>query len=82
MNVSLRAIIGLIRKGESETLEFKESFGREAIETVCAFANTKGGVLLVGVDDKGAIKGIQCGANILKEWADLISQGILEALKK
>lgn len=40
-----------IKLGESITLEFKRSFGKEAIETVCAFANTQGGLVLVGVQD-------------------------------
>ena len=54
-------ILDILRREESETLEFKESFGREAIETISAFANTKGGVLLVGVNDKGAVVGIHGG---------------------
>ena len=29
-------ILRLIRKGESETVEFKKSFGRETLETLCA----------------------------------------------
>ena len=33
----------VIKKGESETVEFKENFDKETIETVGAFANTKGG---------------------------------------
>jgi len=49
----------LIQQGESETLEFKQSFGREAIETVCAFANAQGGWLLIGVQDNGVIQGVQ-----------------------
>lgn len=34
---------------ENEELEFKTSFGRETIETPVAFANAKGGSVLVGV---------------------------------
>lgn len=49
----------LITQGESATLELKQSFDKEAIETVCAFANAKGGNLLIGVADNGDIKGIQ-----------------------
>ena len=33
----------LIKSGESETLEFKQGFSREAIETAAAFANKKVG---------------------------------------
>lgn len=29
----------LITEGESEVLEFKASFGKDVIETLCAFAN-------------------------------------------
>ncbi|HFA48598.1 MAG TPA: ATP-binding protein, partial [Bacteroidetes bacterium] len=36
-------ILSLIQNGESETLEFKTSFGKEVIITLSAFANTKGG---------------------------------------
>jgi len=44
----------LIKIGESETVEFKKSTGewKEIVETISAFANTKGGVILVGVDEK------------------------------
>jgi len=36
-------------KKENSTIEFKSSFGDETIETLAAFANTKGGKVLVGV---------------------------------
>lgn len=42
----------LLRRGETEAVEFKESFGREAIETICAFANAAGGTVLIGVGDR------------------------------
>ena len=32
----------ILKSGESVTVEFKESFDREALETAVAFANTKG----------------------------------------
>ncbi len=61
----------LIREGESQTLEFKESFGHNVennkyetylqelvIKTIAAFLNTKGGYLLIGVHDSGRITGI------------------------
>jgi predicted HTH transcriptional regulator len=32
----------LITKGESEVLEFKATFGKDVIETLCAFANHRG----------------------------------------
>ena len=48
----------IIKSGESETVEFKKSTGewKEIIETISAFANKKGGVILVGVDKKIGVK--------------------------
>ncbi|MEI7597405.1 MAG: RNA-binding domain-containing protein [Bacteroidota bacterium] len=51
----------LINQGEGLTLEFKKS--REQLpdnlfETICAFLNRNGGIVLLGVLDDGAIEGI------------------------
>jgi len=53
----LRAIIEL---GETDTVEFKRKFsGFEKIaKEMIALANTRGGLLLVGVDDDGTIIGV------------------------
>jgi ATP-dependent DNA helicase RecG len=49
----------LLAKGESATLEFKASPERKDMiaRAVCAFLNTHGGVVLVGVDDDGRPNG-------------------------
>lgn len=40
---------------ESQTLEFKSSFGewKEIVETLCGFANAQGGKVVVGMGDNG-----------------------------
>ena len=45
----------LISQKENQTLEFKESTGekKEICETICAFANSQGGIILVGVKNNG-----------------------------
>lgn len=50
----------LIRHGETETVEFKEKIGKseEFVETVVAFANSKGGIILLGVDDHSKVVGL------------------------
>lgn len=60
----------LIKGDETETIEFKASFDKETLETSVAFANTKGGIILIGVSDKGEIRGIQVGKETLKDWAN------------
>ncbi|MCP4757294.1 MAG: hypothetical protein GY866_41050 [Proteobacteria bacterium] len=64
----------LISKGESESVEFKKTTAllREGIETVCAFANHRGGYLLFGVDDEGGIIGQQVSDDTLKNIANAI----------
>lgn len=62
----------LLRLGESETVEFKKSTGlmKEIIETICAFANTHGGDVLIGVQDDGAVVGQQISDDTLKQIAN------------
>lgn len=61
--------IELIARGEGQTVEFKRAWATSAVETLVAFANARGGVVIFGVDDKTrAIVGI---AN--DEWARLES---------
>lgn len=57
----------LLVKGESETVEFKESLDEEALESVAAFANARGGTLLVGVADNGTVKGVMLGKETIRE---------------
>jgi ATP-dependent DNA helicase RecG len=44
---------------ESQTVEFKEVWRDDYLKTVCAFANTDGGVLYIGVDDGGKAVGVK-----------------------
>lgn len=66
------SILELIKRGESETVEFKSTLGwdvrqkrvnkklRFAIfETIVAFMNSEGGHLIIGVADDGAILGLE-----------------------
>ncbi|OWY20068.1 hypothetical protein C7N43_24430 [Sphingobacteriales bacterium UPWRP_1] len=49
-----------IKEGEGTTLEFKEKITEpyKVAKTICAFANTKGGILLSGITDDGKIVGV------------------------
>jgi len=40
----------ILNSGESETLEFKEKFDDRTVESAVAFANAKGGMILIGVN--------------------------------
>lgn len=55
------SLISTISDGECFTTEFKLSFDKEAIETVSAFSNSKGGYLLIGIKDNRAVCGVKIG---------------------
>ena len=48
-----------IECGEDEHTEFKrwEGFPKKVAEALCAFANSDGGLVILGVDDSGEITG-------------------------
>jgi ATP-dependent DNA helicase RecG len=58
----------IIEQGESETVEFKTTFNNEALITINAFANTKGGLLLIGVSNQGIIKGVDIKTETIQNW--------------
>jgi Holliday junction resolvase len=68
----------IIRQGETKTTEFKETLFLDTktkqkknyiqdavLKTIVAFLNSKGGVLLIGVNDEGEITGVDAEINIL-----------------
>ncbi|MCH8519868.1 MAG: ATP-binding protein [Nanoarchaeota archaeon] len=71
-----KELLELIALGEGQNLEFKESFSsndmRRVIKnTICGFANSEGGKILVGVRDDGSIKGIRVDNNVLSQAQQL-----------
>jgi len=69
---SSRKILSLIESGESDQLEFKSTLRKNlhtgkidkriehaVLKTIVAYLNSKGGTLLVGVDDKGRVVGLE-----------------------
>lgn len=52
-------LLGILKDGESSTVEFKETYSKEIAKTICAFANTKGGRIFIGIKDDGSPVGIK-----------------------
>lgn len=60
MRLSALDILECTAGGEGTRLEFKRVLPRDerAARTLCAFANTRGGLLLVGITDRGRVHGV------------------------
>ena len=61
-------------RGESVTVEFKETTGelRQAVETICAFLNTQGGQVFLGIAPSGKLIGQQVSDRTQQEIANAI----------
>ena len=77
-------VLSLIKQGENNAIEFKsanvrpESMAKELV----AFANSSGGVILVGVEDSGEISGININDKNYEEWITNIARNnVIPALE-
>jgi ATP-dependent DNA helicase RecG len=61
---------------ETQTTEWKESWRDEYQKTICAFANTKGGVLEIGRADDGRVVGLADAAKLLEDLPNKIRHGV------
>lgn len=62
----------LVRRGEGARLEWKRTTGelREAMQTVCAFLNGAGGMVVIGVRPDGRVDGQQVSDQTLRDIAE------------
>ncbi|KAF0207127.1 MAG: helix-turn-helix domain-containing protein [Actinomycetota bacterium] len=73
----------LMRQTEGKTLEFKRdaSSAGPILRTVCAFANTAGGTLLIGIEDRtGDVLGVADPLDTEERLASIIADGIAPTL--
>ena len=64
----------LIEEGESQNIEFKDSLRlkKEIGETISAFSNTRGGIILIGISDLGEVIGVEVGKRTLEDLANYL----------
>ncbi|MGD1154614.1 MAG: ATP-binding protein [Terriglobia bacterium] len=80
LETSQQEIEQMLLVGESETLEFREKLQKEShlrlAKTAVAFANTKGGTIVIGVDDDHRVVGYETKGlsdmvtNVLRSYCD------------
>jgi ATP-dependent DNA helicase RecG len=57
---------------ETENIEFKEKWTDDSLKTICAFANTSGGELIIGVSDEGEIIGVKDIEKLIRDLPNKI----------
>jgi len=62
----------LLSSGETEAIEFKENPNESFYKTISAFANTKGGRILLGIDKNGNLKGVDESNAFLEDLTNRI----------
>lgn len=69
-----KELLAIIKSGESSRVEFKSSLANldRLGEIACSFANSKGGVILIGVSDDRQIVGIDVGRQTVERTVDVI----------
>jgi predicted HTH transcriptional regulator len=67
--VTRKDVMALISEGEGLRIEFKRHFSspEKIAKEMIAFANTKGGTILFGVDDDGSVYGLQSEKSEISE---------------
>lgn len=76
-------LASLLKQPEGKTLEFKRDLSspKGVLRTVAAFANTSGGVLLIGVEDGTRhVRGIGAPLDMEEQLANVITDGVLPRL--
>jgi len=69
-----------ISLGENEKMEFKTSFNTEVIETLVAFANAKGGTVLVGVANDKSILGVTLQEESIQNWINEVKNKTIPSI--
>jgi ATP-dependent DNA helicase RecG len=57
---------------ETRDVEYKERFTDRVMEAICAFANSGGGTLYIGISDDGEAIGVDLSNEMIKEMSDKI----------
>jgi len=57
--MNAEGLFALIREGEGPKTEFKSQYTKEVAKDICAFLNSDGGQILLGVADDGTVVGIK-----------------------
>ena len=73
-------LVIIMRLIENEYCELKSILTKDIKKEIIAFANTKGGKIYIGIDDKNTILGMNNIDNTLQSLTGMINEGIKPSL--
>jgi hypothetical protein len=78
VRLSAEDVLAALAKGEGTRREFKRTLPRDdkVARTLCAFANTRGGLLLVGVTDRKRVHGVHRADDVAGELERIARQDV------
>jgi ATP-dependent DNA helicase RecG len=63
-------------KREHQQVEWKESWRDEYLKWICGFANSEGGLLVIGRNDKGAVVGVADAPKLLEDLPNKVRDAL------
>jgi hypothetical protein len=78
MNLDADQLLEILKRGEGRQSEFKRGLPRDekTARTLAAFANTRGGMLFVGVHDDGRVHGVPRPREVTARLREICAHGI------
>lgn len=70
--MNAKELKAILTAGETEAIEFKEILNDSFYKNIAAFANAGGGIILLGIDKSGGIKGIELSSRFLEDLTNRI----------
>lgn len=83
MNLDAEQMLAIIARGEGRQIEFKRGLPgpEKTARSICAFANTNGGMLIIGVTDQGRVYGLDHPRSVIRELRRICAEVIAPALQ-
>jgi predicted HTH transcriptional regulator len=83
VNLDAEQLLAIIARGEGRQIEFKRGLPgpEKTARSICAFANTSGGMLIVGVTDQGRVYGLEKPRTVVHELRRICAEVLSPALQ-
>lgn len=73
VSVPTKELIEIISAGETQRVELKQQVNDRAVESITAFANGEGGLIIIGVNDERQVVGIDNPAREASKLQDMVN---------